>query len=65
MRVCLTGTEQPLTIRWQCDGELTGADRNVVWIPSSDEDQLNVAVRGRDGVAVAELRLDQVRGRRG
>jgi hypothetical protein len=37
----------------------------VVWIPSSDEDQLNVAVRSRDGVAVAELRLDQVRGRRG
>jgi hypothetical protein len=37
----------------------------VLWTPSSDEDQLDVAVRTREGVAVTLLRLDQVVGRRG
>jgi len=65
VRVCLTGAEEPLSIRWQSDGEVTGSDRQVTWTPSSDDDQLNVAVRSRDGVAVGELRLGQIRGRRG
>jgi hypothetical protein len=65
VQVCLTGAEEPLSIRWQSDGEVIGTDRQVTWAPSSDDDQLNVAVRSRDGVAVAELRLCQVRGRRG
>jgi radical SAM superfamily enzyme YgiQ (UPF0313 family) len=65
VRVCLTGAEESLTIRWQSEGEVTGTDRQVTWTPASDEDQLNAAVRSRDGVAVAELRLGQVRGRRG
>jgi anaerobic magnesium-protoporphyrin IX monomethyl ester cyclase len=65
VHVRLTGADGPLTLRWQSEGEVTGTDRQVTWTPSSDDDQLNVAVRGRDGVAVAELRLGQVRGRRG
>ena len=65
VRVHLTGADEPLTIRWQSEGEVTGSDRQVTWTPSSDADQLNVAVRSRDGVAVAELRLNQVCGRRG
>ena len=65
VRVDLTGADGPLTIRWQSDGEAIGTDRQVIWTPASDQDQLNVAVRNRDGVAVAELRLGQVRGRRG
>jgi anaerobic magnesium-protoporphyrin IX monomethyl ester cyclase len=65
VRVDLTGADGPLTIRWQSEGEVTGTDRQVIWTPASDQDQLNVAVRNRDGVAVAELRLGQVRGRRG
>jgi radical SAM superfamily enzyme YgiQ (UPF0313 family) len=65
VRVCLTGAAEPLTIRWQSDGEVEGTDRQVTWTPASDQDQLDVAVRSRDGVAVAELRLTQVRGRRG
>ena len=65
VQVCLTGAEEPLSIRWQSDGEVVGTDRQVTWAPSSDDDQLNVAVRSRDGVAVGELRLCQVRGRRG
>jgi hypothetical protein len=60
-----TIVDLPLSIHWQSDGEVVGADRQVTWAPSSDDDQLNVAVRSRDGVAVAELRLCQVRGRRG
>ena len=64
VRVCLTGAEESLTIRWQSDGKVTGSDRQVTWSPASDQDQLNVAVRSRGGVAVAELRLVQVRGRR-
>ena len=65
VQVSLTGAEEPLSVRWQSDGEIVGADRQVIWAPSSDDDQLNVAVRSRDGVAVGELRLSQVRGRRG
>ena len=65
VRVDLTGADGPLSIRWQSEGEVTGTDRQVIWTPASDQDQLNVAVRNRDGVAVAELRLGQVRGRRG
>jgi radical SAM superfamily enzyme YgiQ (UPF0313 family) len=65
VQVCLTGADEPLTIRWQSEGEVAGTDRQVTWTPASDQDQLNVAVRSRDGVAVAELRLGKVRGRRG
>ena len=48
--------------RWQAQGQIDGAGAEVVWTPSSDEDQLDVAVRTRDGVAVTMLRLEQVRG---
>ena len=65
VQVCLTGADEPLTIRWQSDGHVAGTDRQVIWTPASDQDQLNVAVRSRDGVAMAELRLGKVRGRRG
>jgi hypothetical protein len=65
VQVGLTGADEPFSIRWQSDGEVNGIDRQVTWAPSSDDDQLNVAVRSRDGLAVAELRLGQVRGRRG
>lgn len=41
-----------------------GTERQVTWTPASDQDQLNLAVRGQDGVAIAELRLCQVAGRR-
>jgi hypothetical protein len=48
--------------RWQAQGQIDGAGAEVVWTPSSDEDQLDVAVRTRDGVAITMLRLEQVRG---
>ena len=50
--------------RWQAQGQIDGAGAGVVWTPSSDEDQLDVAVRTRDGVAITMLRLDQVCGRK-
>jgi anaerobic magnesium-protoporphyrin IX monomethyl ester cyclase len=62
--VRLVAGDESLTIRWQSDGEVAGEDRHVTWTPASDQDQLNVAVRSQDGVAVAELRLCQVGGRR-
>jgi hypothetical protein len=50
--------------RWQAQGEIEGEGAEVLWTPSSDEDQLDVAVRTRDGVAVTLLKLEQVAGKR-
>ena len=63
--VRLLAREETLSIRWQCQGTVSGEDRQVTWTPASDQDQLSVAVRSQDGVAVAELRLCAVCGRRG
>jgi anaerobic magnesium-protoporphyrin IX monomethyl ester cyclase len=63
--VRLVARDEALSIRWQSDGTVSGEDRQVIWTPASDQDQLSVAVRSPDGVAVAELRLCQVCGRRG
>jgi hypothetical protein len=49
---------------WQAQGQVEGEGAEVSWTPSSDEDQLDVAVRTVDGVAVTLLRLEQVRGRK-
>jgi len=65
VHVRLLGGDESLTVRWQSEGEVAGEDRQVTWTPASDQDQLNVAVRSREGVAVAELRLCQVCSRRG
>jgi hypothetical protein len=62
--VTLLGTDEPLSLRWESQGEVAGTEQRVTWTPASDQDQLNVAVRGQDGIAVAELRLCQVAGRR-
>jgi anaerobic magnesium-protoporphyrin IX monomethyl ester cyclase len=62
--VSVQGTDEPLSLRWESQGAVVGTERRVTWTPASDQDQLNLAVRGRDGVAVAELRLCQVAGRR-
>jgi anaerobic magnesium-protoporphyrin IX monomethyl ester cyclase len=64
VEVTLSGTDEPLSIRWESQGTVAGTERRVTWTPVSDQDQLNVAVRGQDGVALAELRLCQVAGRR-
>jgi hypothetical protein len=58
----LSGVPDAFTVRWQAQGQVDGEGDDVLWTPSSDEDQLDVAVRTRDGVAVTLLRLGQVRG---
>jgi anaerobic magnesium-protoporphyrin IX monomethyl ester cyclase len=64
VRVTLRGPTGAFATRWQAQGTIAGAGSEVVWTPSSDEDQLDVAVRTQDGVAIALLRLEQVAGRR-
>jgi anaerobic magnesium-protoporphyrin IX monomethyl ester cyclase len=62
LRVRLTGGPAAITIRWQSErGDLPSDDqRDVHWSPTSDDDQLRVAVRTRGGVAVATLRPSEV-----
>jgi len=56
----LSGPTEGFSMRWQAQGHIEGTGPEVVWTPSSDEDQLDVAVRTVDGVAVTLLRLHQV-----
>jgi hypothetical protein len=58
------GVPGSFSTRWQAQGQVEGEGAEVSWTPSSDEDQLDVAVRTVDGVAVTLLRLEQVRGRK-
>ena len=64
VRVSLRGPDDSFSTRWQAQGAIEGEGAEMLWTPSSDEDQLDVAVRTRDGVAVTQLRLEQVRGTR-
>ena len=58
----VSGVPGAFSMRWQAQGQVEGEGEAVAWTPSSDEDQLDVAVRTQDGVAVASLRLEQTRG---
>ena len=62
VRAHVTLAADSFSTRWQAQGQLAGEGAEVLWTPSSDEDQLDVAVRTADGVAVTLLRLEQVRG---
>jgi hypothetical protein len=62
VRATISGVADAFSVRWQAQGQIEGQGDDVLWTPSSDEDQLDVAVRTRDGVAVTLLRLGQVRG---
>jgi hypothetical protein len=64
VRACLSGVEGDFSVRWQSQGQVEGEGGLALWTPSSDEDQLNVAIRTHEGVSVTLLRLGQVRGRR-
>ena len=58
----LSGVPGTFGLRWQAQGQIEGEGGEILWTPSSDEDQLDVAVRTHDGVAVTSLRLAQTRG---
>jgi hypothetical protein len=60
----LSGVSGTFGLRWQAQGQVEGEGGEILWTPSSDEDQLDVAVRTLDGVAVTSLRLSQTRGKR-
>ena len=57
----LSGVPEPFSVRWQAQGQVDGDGSEVLWTPSSDEDQLDVAVRTSDGVAITSLRFGQAR----
>jgi len=60
----LSGVSGTFGVRWQAQGQVDGDGDEVLWTPSSDEDQLDAAVRTRDGVAVTSLRLGNASGRK-
>jgi radical SAM superfamily enzyme YgiQ (UPF0313 family) len=60
----LDGAPGSFSTRWQAQGSVEGEGAQVLWTPSSDEDQLDVVVRTADGVAVTLLRLERVTGRK-
>jgi hypothetical protein len=55
MRARLVGGPESLTIRWEAEGGVVGAGREVRWAPTTD-DQLIAAVRGAGGVTVVTAR---------
>jgi hypothetical protein len=55
---------EAFSTRWQAQGTIDGEGAEVRWRPSSDEDQLDVAVRTVDGLSFASLRLAEIRGNR-
>jgi hypothetical protein len=58
------GVDQAFSTRWQAQGTIDGEGAEVRWRPSSDEDQLDVAVRTVDGLSFASLRLAEIHGNR-
>jgi radical SAM superfamily enzyme YgiQ (UPF0313 family) len=56
LHVRVGGVRVPFSTRWETDGVVRGDGGEVEWIPSSESDQLRVAVRTRGGVAVVTVR---------
>ncbi len=65
VRVSIRGSDEPMGIRWQADGDIAGEGTSVRWKPLTERDQIRVAVRTRGGVAIASLRLADVAEERG
>lgn len=60
LRVSVAAPPGPLSLRWEGDGAIEGEGREVLWRPSSGNDQIRVGARTRGGVAVATLRARDV-----
>lgn len=58
--VMLRSDEPNLSLRWECEGNVSGDGREVQWQPASEDDALCVAARGPGGIAVATLRARNV-----
>ncbi len=62
IRVTIEGSNDPMGTRWLADGDVVGDGTSVEWVPASDDGLIRVAVRTRGGVAIASLRVADVRG---
>lgn len=60
IEVVVGDSVEPRSLKVECDGQLVVDGARVSWVPSSDDDQLRVAVRTRGGVAVATVRAREV-----
>ena len=60
VRVTLLGGPASIGTRWCAEGAIDGDGREVLWRPSGDDDQVEVAVRSRGGVSVVALRARDV-----
>lgn len=52
--------EEPVSLRWQARGRIEGEAQTVRWFPADEEDRLVVAVRSKQGLALASVRARQV-----
>ncbi len=61
IEVTLAGGDPEMSVRWESEGTIEGAGREIRWRPAAEDDQLRAGVRTRGGVAVAALRAKYVR----
>lgn len=62
VEVRIQGGPESISLRWEAAGEVIGTGREIEWVPSSEDDQLRLAVRAKGGVAVVSLRASEVEG---
>ncbi|MCC7535782.1 MAG: radical SAM protein [Deltaproteobacteria bacterium] len=60
VHVAVEGVRAPVTTRWESEGAVEGEGLDVRWSPVDSTDQIRVAVRSRNGVAVVTLRASAV-----
>lgn len=63
IEVSLKGGPAAISTRWEGDGEIVQEkdnERQVLWQPNSDTDQIRVAMRSKGGVAVVALRAREI-----
>ena len=58
--VSLDSNREPMSLRWESDGEVIGNGRTVTWRPESASAQIRLAVRTEGGVALSALRACDV-----
>ena len=63
--VDVQGLPRDVTVRLQSEGACSGEVPTLRWVPKTETDQLNVAARTVTGLAIAGLRVREVKGRRG
>jgi hypothetical protein len=62
VEVTVCGGYPSMTLRWESEGKVQGAGRDVVWYPASPDDALRLAARGPGGVVFTLLRARDLPG---